>query len=135
MKQTFLIIFILTTFLFHGQTQWFPTKFDTVTKKYVADTSNAFPVCFIKMYKGQVSMYGHRTHYPTPMKIKNNFYYSNRLTMPLGDKTTNLYINASYLFQIGKSRSKLIIKTAKQTDTLIFIKSSRPFKDINVKWG
>jgi hypothetical protein len=125
----------LTKVLLHGQTQWFPAKFDKVTKKHIADTSNAFPVCFIKLYNGQVSMYGHRTHYPTPMKMKNNVYYSNRLTMPLGDSTIMLYINASYFFQIGKSQSKLIIKTARQTDTLIFIKSTRPFKDINVKWG
>lgn len=135
MKQLLLIIFILTTTLVYSQTQWFPVKLDKETAKQIADTTNAFPVCFIKVFNGQVSMYGHGTHYPTPMKLKNNFYYSSRLIMPYGDSTIMLYISASYYFQLGKKQSKLIIKTAKQTDTLLFIKSTRPFKDINVKWG
>ena len=120
-----------------GQVQWFPAQYNNITNQYILDTSSAFPVSFIKFQNNKVFMYGHRTHYETPMKPKANGYFSNGLTIPAGPTETvrKSYINATYFFYTNKNIGKLIINRSNKIDTIIFIKSIKKFKDINVKWG
>ena len=136
MKCFLTLVFVLSCSICFCQQQWFPVKFDTIAKNNVADTSGAFPVCFIKIIGTKAFMYGHHTHYPTLMKRIGSRYFSSYLIMPKHANNSDLpYINAEYFFNINGDKGKLILKFATRTDTIIFIKSAKPFNDINARWG
>ena len=137
MKRITLLLFLFTSCFVFGQVQqWFPAKLDTKTNKLVADTSGENIVSFIKVKNGLVKMYGHHTHYVTEMKLIENYYYSNRLTIGYQKDTLKMsFIEAKYFFYFGPKKSKLVIKRQNKIDTIIFIKSIRPFRDINGRWG
>lgn len=137
MRHVTIISFLFISTISFGQVkQWFPAKLDSKTNKLIADTSGENVVSFIKVKNGVVSMYGNHTHYKTEMKLIENYYYSNHLTIAYQKDTLKLpFIEAKYFFYVGTKTSKLIIKRQNKIDTLIFIKSIKPFRDINVKWG
>lgn len=110
--------------------------YDSSIMKLIPDTSGTFPISFIAKEGKRVSMYGHRTHYPTKMKLIGNYYFSNNLVIPTpGDSIRRRYIFSSYYFYPSKTSNRLIIKNKIKTDTIYFIKSQRKFNDINVVWG
>lgn len=135
----FLVINLSTLY---SQEQWFPTKYDSITKKMVADTSGAFPVSFIKLdihYEYyRAAMYGHHTNYETKLTMTKINLYSHGLTIPINpaDSTYSDYAKASYFFKkTGKNTGELTIKRTTKKETIKFIKSTRPYRNINAKWG
>ncbi len=129
-----LTIFNLIHLLCYSQKQWFPTFIDTETKQYVVDSSGAFPVSFIEFKNKKMYMCGYHTNYRTSMKLVNGIYYSPFLIIPLQEKTI-LYSKAKYYFKIEGLKGRLIIKLENKSDTIMFIRSSKPHKEINGKWG
>ncbi|HRG02183.1 MAG TPA: hypothetical protein PKZ75_13780 [Bacteroidia bacterium] len=137
MKHITLLTFLFTNYIIFGQVQqWFPAKFSSETNKFIADTSGENIVSFIKVKNGLVKMYGNHTHYETEMKLIGDYYYSSHLTIGYQKDTLKLpFIEAKYYFYLKPKTSKLIIKRQNKTDTILFIKSTKPFIDINGKWG
>ena len=127
-------IFNLTTLLCYSQQQWFPATIDTQTKQYVVESSGAFPVSFIESKNNKMYMCGYHTNYRTSMKLMNGLYFSPFLTIPIQENTI-LYAKAKYYFKIEGLKGRLIIKMENKSDNLMFIKSSKPYKEINGKWG
>jgi hypothetical protein len=80
-------------------------------------------------------MYGHHTNYQTLMKPNKNGHSSKGLTLPIWDSLSRQYSKAEYFFIQNKLKSYLIIKRDTQIDTIKFIKSNKPFRNINAKWG
>jgi hypothetical protein len=143
-----LYIVVFCLFLFDGtfaQRQWFPAVYDSLTGKYSCDTVWAFPVCFIKVDKGVYTMYGHATHYVTKLTKKEEYYFADHLTLPIRDmsflqptfpdSTRIEFARAKYFFYPSKQTAKLIVKTKNRTVTINFLRSPRPFKDINIRFG
>ncbi len=137
MKHATILIFLVICSTSFGQVQqWFPAKLDTKTNKLIVDTSGENVVSFIKVKNGIVDMYGNHTHYKSKMKLIGNYYYSKHLTIAYQKDTLKRpFIEAKYFLYVGQKTSKLIIKRQNKIDTIIFIKSNRPFRDINAKWG
>lgn len=141
MKNTFFfLIFSLSTS--YSQTQWFPAKYDSLTKKLVADTSGAFPVSFIKIHDSatgcSATMHGHHTNYPTRLLVTKINFYSDGLTIPINpsDSINRDYAKAYYYFKYtGKNTAELTIKRTNKKETIKFIRSTRPYRNINAKWG
>ena len=136
----FFILINLSTL--YSQAQWFPAKYDSLTKKLVPDTSGAFPVSFIKIKKDEIgiyaSMYGYQTNYETRFSVNKIHLYSDGLTIPINalDSLNRDYARAYYYFKyISKDTAELTIKRTNKRETIIFIKSTRPYRNINAKWG
>ena len=136
MKKIVTIILILNTTICFGQKQWFPLKIDSITNKLVADTTKVFPVCFIELKGLRIFMYGHGTNYSTEMKRVKDGYFSSHLTMPRHKNSIEQpYIKAHYFLKFIGNKGILKIKLAGKTDTIIFIKSEKNYKNINSGWG
>lgn len=126
--------FILVTQLCYSQQQWFPIMKDRGMQPLVVDNGGAFPVSFIEFRNKKMYMCGYHTNYRTPMIFKNGLFFSHFLTIPIENKTT-LYAKANYYFKIDGLKGRLTIKLKNKTDTINFIKSAQPFKEINGRWG
>jgi len=137
----FFFFLIINLSTLYSQEQWFPAKYDSLTKKIVADTSGAFPVSFIKLdihYEYyHAALYGHHTNYETKLLMTKINYYSHGLTIPINplDSTNRDYAKAFYFFKHGKNTGELTIKRTNKKETIKFIKSTRPYRNINAKWG
>ncbi len=118
----------------YSQQQWFPSKLGNADI-YIADTSGGFPVSFIEFQRSKVVMYGYHTNYPTPMKLTKTGYYSSHLTIPVQDTSIRPYAKAKYYFTFKRNKGILTIRISDKTESIIFIKSTKPFKNINSKWG
>ena len=80
-------------------------------------------------------MYGYHTNYQTLMNLNKNGYSSKWLTLPIWDSLSQQYSKAGCFFMQKKLKSYSIIKRDNHIDTIKFIKSDKPFSNINVKWG
>ena len=80
-------------------------------------------------------MHGNHTNYPTLMTLKHGCYFSPRLIIPIQDKSNIPYSKANYYFRADKNVGSLIIRFDNKSDTIIFIKSTKLYRNINAKWG
>lgn len=104
----------------------------------MADTSGQFPVSFIKIKEDSMGiyacMYGHHTNYETRFVVTKINLYSNGLTIPINakDSTGRDYARACYYFKkIDEKTGTLTIKRINKKETIKFIKSTRPYRNIN----
>jgi len=145
MRHFIIIILILSTDILKSQEQWFPAKFDSIKKTFVADTNLAFPVAYIRSYKTIYHMFAQRSPYFKQMKPTKNGYYSNGLSLsvPMGYEDTIRvpYAYGKYYFkkQIDKGKAiliiKRVIKKVNKIDTLFFIKSKTHVDELKFEWG
>ena len=128
------IAFNLVALISYSQHEWFPMIKFPNSGQSVVDSSGSFPVSFIEFKNRKMYMCGYHTNYRTPMIFKNGLYFSPFLTIPIENKTI-IYAKAKYYFKTDGLKGRLIINFKNKTETIIFIRSLMPLKQINGKWG